>query len=190
MLVPDRTKQGAAARSGDLFVRNHRVDKVFSLRTRTPLQAMEDVTLDIHAGEFISIAGPSGCGKSTLMMMVSGQILTSGGEISIENIKSKPRVTRDFVQATMKGAKFTLDHPKEAGAMLKKHQPQLDLDVALLKAEILRNRTTANTAKTLGAMTKQKMTETQDLMVKYLDLKPVNIDEAFTDEFLTLRIRP
>jgi NitT/TauT family transport system substrate-binding protein len=99
-------------------------------------------------------------------------------------IKEKPKVTRDFVQATMKGVKFTLDKPKEAVAMLKKHQPQLDTDVALQEVEILRNLTMANTAKTLGAMAKDKMIETQDLMVKYMDLKPVNIDEAFTNEFL------
>ena len=100
-------------------------------------------------------------------------------------IKAKPKVTRDFVQATMKGVKFTLDKPKEAVAMLKKHQPQLDSDVALQEVEILRNLTMANTIKTLGTMSKDKMIETQDLMVKYMDLKPVNIDEAFTNEFLT-----
>lgn len=100
-------------------------------------------------------------------------------------IKEKPKVARDFVQATMKGVKFTLDNPKEAVAMLKKHQPQLDVDVALQEVDILRNLTMANSIKTLGAMTKDKMTETQDLMVKYLDLKnPVNIEDAFTNEFL------
>ena len=29
-------------------------------------------------------------------------------------IKEKPDVTRNFVQATMKGLKYTLDNPKEA----------------------------------------------------------------------------
>lgn len=100
-------------------------------------------------------------------------------------IKEKPKVTRDFVQATMKGVKFTLDDPKAAVGMLKKHQPQLAEDVALQEVEILRNLTMADTAKVLGAMTKEKMKETQDLLVKYLDLKnPVNIDELFTNEFL------
>lgn len=101
-------------------------------------------------------------------------------------IKEKPQVCRDFVQATMKGLKFTLDHPKEAVGMLKKHQGQLDEEVALKEVEILRDLTNAKNAKVLGAMTKEKMEETQDLMVKYLDLKnPVNIADAFTNEFLT-----
>jgi NitT/TauT family transport system substrate-binding protein len=101
-------------------------------------------------------------------------------------IKEKPQVTRDFVQASMKGVKFTLDNPKAAVGMLKKHQPQLDEDVAVQEVEILRDLIMADKAKTLGAMTKEKMQQTQGLMIKYLDLKtPVNLDDAFTNEFLT-----
>src|SRR4051812_3894645 len=100
-------------------------------------------------------------------------------------IKEKPVVTRDFVQATMKGLKFTLDNPKEAVAMLKKHQPQLDSDVALQEVEILRDISNAKNTKVLGSMTKEKMEETQDLMVKYMDLKnPVTVSETFTNDYL------
>jgi NitT/TauT family transport system substrate-binding protein len=103
-----------------------------------------------------------------------------------EYIKEKPVVTRDFVQATMKGLKFTLDHPTEAVGMLKKHQPQLDEEVALKEIHILRTLTNANNMKVVGSMTKEGMEATQDLMVKYLDLKnPVNVAETFTNEFLT-----
>jgi NitT/TauT family transport system substrate-binding protein len=103
-----------------------------------------------------------------------------------EYIKEKPDVTRNFVQATMRGLKFTLDHPKEAVGMLKKHQPQLDEDVALQEVEILRNITNSKNLKVLGSMTKEKMQETQDLMIKYMDLKnPVPLDQAYTNEFLT-----
>ncbi len=101
-------------------------------------------------------------------------------------IKEKPVVTRNFVQATMKGLKFTLDHPKEAVGMLKKHQPQLDEAVALQEIDILRNITNAKNTKVLGSMTKEKMQETQDLMVKYMDLKnPMNVSEVFTNEYLS-----
>ena len=58
-------------------------------------------------------------------------------------IKAKPDVTRNFVQATMEGVAFTLANPKEAVAILKKHQPQLDEEVALKEVEILRNLTHA-----------------------------------------------
>jgi NitT/TauT family transport system substrate-binding protein len=100
-------------------------------------------------------------------------------------INAKPDVTRNFVRSTMKGLKFTLDHPKQAVDMLKKHQPQLDADVALQEVEILRNISNAQNLKVLGSMTKEKMSETRELMVKYMDLKdPVNINEAFTNEYL------
>jgi NitT/TauT family transport system substrate-binding protein len=103
-----------------------------------------------------------------------------------EYLKEKPTVARDFVQATMKGLKYTLEHPKEAVGMLKKHQPQLDVDVALQEVEILRDISNAKNLKVLGSMTKEKMAATQDLMEKYMDLKnPVKIDDAFTNEYLS-----
>jgi uncharacterized membrane protein len=70
--------------------------------------------------------------------------------------------------------------------MLMKHQPQLDGDVALQEVEILRNITNAKNTKVLGSMTKEKMQETEDLMVKYMDLKtPVNVSEVYTNEYLS-----
>lgn len=51
--------------------------------------AVENITLDIQHGEFVSIVGPSGCGKSTLLDLIagltkpsSGQILLSGKQIT------------------------------------------------------------------------------------------------------------
>jgi NitT/TauT family transport system ATP-binding protein len=47
------------------------------------LHAVDNVSFDAREGEFISILGPSGCGKSTMMMLASGLIPISSGEIQI-----------------------------------------------------------------------------------------------------------
>ena len=48
------------------------VTKVFGEDTATPFRALKSVSMDIRAGEFVSVVGPSGCGKSTLMLMIAG----------------------------------------------------------------------------------------------------------------------
>lgn len=49
------------------------------------IAALENVSLDIHEGEFISIVGPSGCGKSTLLNIIAGLIKPSQGKVLIKN---------------------------------------------------------------------------------------------------------
>ena len=37
------------------------VDKTFERRDQPPTVALQDISLDIQAGEFVSLIGPSGC---------------------------------------------------------------------------------------------------------------------------------
>ena len=60
-----------------------RVAKIFGEDTDNPFCALKEVTVDIGAGEFVSVVGPSGCGKSTLMLMVAGLLERSRGDIAI-----------------------------------------------------------------------------------------------------------
>lgn len=48
------------------------------------LDALDDVTFDVHRGEFVCLIGPSGCGKSTLLRLVAGLIPPDNGEIRLE----------------------------------------------------------------------------------------------------------
>ena len=43
--------------------------------------ALEDVTLDIDDGEFVTLLGPSGCGKTTLLRIVAGFERPSVGQV-------------------------------------------------------------------------------------------------------------
>lgn len=59
------------------------VSKIFSKggETITPL---DNVDLDIEAGEFVSLTGPSGTGKSTLLNLVSGIDRPDSGRITVD----------------------------------------------------------------------------------------------------------
>lgn len=50
---------------------------------RAPLPAIQDVSLRVPTGQFLSIVGPSGCGKSTLLRIVGGLLRPSTGEALI-----------------------------------------------------------------------------------------------------------
>ncbi|MCW7540170.1 ABC transporter ATP-binding protein [Aquabacterium sp. A7-Y] len=49
-----------------------------------PLKVLEDISLSIRAGEFVSIVGSSGCGKSTLLRLVIGLEDDYRGEIQLD----------------------------------------------------------------------------------------------------------
>jgi len=49
-----------------------------------PMRVLDDVTLDIRQGEFVSIIGPSGCGKTTLMNILGGFVQPTGGRVLLD----------------------------------------------------------------------------------------------------------
>ena len=47
------------------------------------VRAVDEVDLDIGAGETVAVMGPSGCGKSTLLHLLGGLDRPTGGEVSL-----------------------------------------------------------------------------------------------------------
>ncbi len=60
-----------------------RLSKAFHGEGRT-VQAVEDLTLDVGEGEFVTIVGPSGSGKSTLFNLIVGLLEPDAGEIFLD----------------------------------------------------------------------------------------------------------
>lgn len=60
--------------------------------------AVENLSLDVKAGEFVAIVGPSGCGKSTLLDLLAGLTTPTSGQITIDGkIIQKPGLDRGIV---------------------------------------------------------------------------------------------
>ncbi len=47
-------------------------------------EAVDNFSLNVKEGEFVSIVGPSGCGKSTILSLIAGLITPSSGKIYID----------------------------------------------------------------------------------------------------------
>ncbi|MGO4156040.1 ABC transporter ATP-binding protein [Cupriavidus sp. YAF13] len=69
------------ARAGTLDIAHLR--KQYEVKGE-PLPVLEDITLSIAPGEFVSIVGASGCGKSTLLRLVVGLEEDYKGEILLD----------------------------------------------------------------------------------------------------------
>lgn len=60
-------------------------------------RVVHDFSLDIQAGEFVSLLGPSGCGKTTILRAIAGFIGTQSGHIIVngKDITRMPAESRD-----------------------------------------------------------------------------------------------
>jgi NitT/TauT family transport system ATP-binding protein len=59
------------------------IEMEYERRDGSIVRAIDDITLAIEPGEFVSIVGPSGCGKTTFLKIVNGLLLPTGGSLTV-----------------------------------------------------------------------------------------------------------
>jgi NitT/TauT family transport system ATP-binding protein len=62
------------------------VSKTFKTRTG-PVQALDDVSLQVGEGEFVCLVGASGCGKSTLLNIIAGLEKPDSGTVTADGLR-------------------------------------------------------------------------------------------------------
>ena len=66
------------------MLRMEEVSKSYQHRGQV-VKALDQATVDIAKGDFVSVVGPSGSGKSTLLLMLGGMLSPSSGRVLLEN---------------------------------------------------------------------------------------------------------
>ncbi|MFV0462014.1 MAG: ABC transporter ATP-binding protein [Nostocoides sp.] len=70
----------ARASQGEVLLSYRNINKFFGSGADA-VQAVNNVSLDLHEGEFLVLVGPSGCGKTTLLRMAAGLLSPTSGEV-------------------------------------------------------------------------------------------------------------
>jgi NitT/TauT family transport system substrate-binding protein len=101
-------------------------------------------------------------------------------------IQDKPDIVGRFLRATLRGVKFTVEHPQEANDILVAKDATLDKALSLRRL-ILYNEVTSNSATyPSGYMDRQMFQSTYDRLLEEKVIgKPFDVAEAFSSQFLS-----
>ncbi len=77
---------------------NHIIDIRHLSKSYDGKKVLDDISLYIRKGEFVTLLGPSGCGKTTTLRMISGFVAPDEGTILLDgkDISSMPPYERPF----------------------------------------------------------------------------------------------
>ena len=127
----DVTSTPVPDRDGELLLRAEHVKKYFPIRSGILLQreiarvhAVDDVSIDLRAGETLGLVGESGCGKSTLARCIARLYPLTGGSVVFEGqdisrlSRRKLRPVRRELQLVFQDPYASLNPRKRVGEIL------------------------------------------------------------------------
>ena len=122
---------GPAPANGEILLRAEHVTKYFPVRQGILLQrevarvhAVDDVSLELRAGETLGLVGESGCGKSTLARCIARLFPLTGGSIVFEGkdisglSRRQLRPVRRDLQMVFQDPYASLNPRKRVGAVI------------------------------------------------------------------------
>jgi viologen exporter family transport system ATP-binding protein len=98
-------------------------------RSRTVVQACEDITFTVRPGEFVGYLGPNGAGKSTTIKLLTGILTPSSGSVRVSGLDpSRQRTTLARRIGVVFGQRTTLwwDLPLRDSLTLIRHLYRVD----------------------------------------------------------------
>ncbi|HXI24324.1 MAG TPA: ABC transporter ATP-binding protein [Pyrinomonadaceae bacterium] len=114
------------------------------------LNVVNDLSIDIHDGEFVVLLGPSGCGKTTTLRMIAGLEQPTAGEIEIDGqrVSDLPPQKRDVAMVFQSYALYphmtvaeNIAYPLRVRKLAPAEiQTQVNQTAAMLEIESLLNR--------------------------------------------------
>ena len=90
--------------SVEKFIEVQSVSRQYVDSNDSIVQALQQVSLDVREGEFLSIIGPSGCGKTTLLRLIAGLDVPQAGRVLLEGeeiTKPGPELGYVFQQGSL-----------------------------------------------------------------------------------------
>jgi NitT/TauT family transport system ATP-binding protein len=100
----ERMSDGAG---GAAAVQVRGVSMVFNAERPNRVDALVDIDLAVHTGEFVALIGPSGCGKSTLLRLIADLLQPTSGTVTVNGKRAEQaRVDQDYGMAFQQSGLF------------------------------------------------------------------------------------